>query len=240
MSIEPETLQAYNAWHAAHAETNESTAPWHEMVQRALRPDKDLSGKRVLEIGCGLGRFAVWLATQPHRPTEIYAGDFSPVAVENGKRLTLPIDSLPIQWFVGDIERLDFPDNHFDTVFSFETIEHVPHPAVAVKELARVLKPGGRLYLTTPNYLGIFGLYRIYYWMRGRKFDEGGQPICHVTMLPKTRNWVKQADLNVVKSTSIGHYLPIPGRLPLEMRWLDKLWPVSTQLGLHSMTIGEK
>ncbi len=216
MSNEQAALEAYNAWHAAHAETNDSTAPWHEMVQRSLRPEQDLKGRRILEIGCGLGRFAVWLATQPYRPSEIHAGDFSPVAVENGRKLPMPSDSHPIAWFVGDIERLDFPDNHFDTVFSFETIEHVPHPPLAVKELARVLKPGGRLYLTTPNYLGIFGLYRIYSYLRGRKFDEGGQPICHVTMLPRTRSWVKQAGLRVVKSTSIGHYLPIPGRFHFE------------------------
>lgn len=46
---------------------------------------------------------------------------------------------------------LPFPDAHFDVVFSVEGIEHFENPWIFVKELCRVLKPGGRLYLTTPN-----------------------------------------------------------------------------------------
>ena len=240
MTTQQEALEVYNQWHATHSETNASNAPWHAMVQRELRPDIDLRGKRVLEIGCGLGRFAVWLATQSARPSEIWAGDFSPVAVENGRKLLLPEGSQSINWFVGDIENIDQPDNSFDTVFSFETIEHVPTPAKAVIELARVLKPGGRLYLTTPNYLGIFGLYRVYCYLRGKTFDEGGQPICHVTMLPKTSRWVRDSHLRVIQSDSTGQYLPIPGRFPLKLNWLDRVRPVARHFGLHSMIIGEK
>ncbi len=193
-------------------------------------PEDDLKDKRVLEIGCGLGRFAVWLATQPNRPREIFAGDFSPVAVDNGRKLPIEAGSQAIEWFVGDIESLEFEDNSFDTVFSFETIEHVPNPPRAVQELARVLKPGGRLYLTTPNYLGTFGLYRTYCYLRGRKFDEGGQPICHLTLLPKTRRWVQMANLRIVKSRTTGHYLPLPGRTPMDLKWLSRLGILSTPL----------
>jgi SAM-dependent methyltransferase len=46
---------------------------------------------------------------------------------------------------------LPFPSNSFDYVFSLEGIEHFPSPWVFIMELCRVLKPGGKLYISTPN-----------------------------------------------------------------------------------------
>src|SRR5262249_27760351 len=82
-----------------------------------------------------------------------------------------------------------------DTVISCETIEHVPDPSRAVAELAQVLKPGGRLFLTTPNYFGPFGLYRAYLRLRRRRFTEVGQPINQLTLLPRTLRWIRRAGL---------------------------------------------
>ena len=48
---------------------------------------------------------------------------------------------------------LDFPDNEFDAIICFETLEHIYPPDVFVQELGRVLKPGGELLLTCPNVL---------------------------------------------------------------------------------------
>jgi ubiquinone/menaquinone biosynthesis C-methylase UbiE len=51
----------------------------------------------------------------------------------------------------GDATRLSFGDAVFDAVLSFETLEHVPDARAMVRELRRVLRPGGRLILSTPN-----------------------------------------------------------------------------------------
>ena len=48
---------------------------------------------------------------------------------------------------------LPFNDNEFETILNFETIEHMPQPDEFIQELARILKPGGHLVLTTPNIL---------------------------------------------------------------------------------------
>lgn len=125
-------------------------------------------------------------------------------------------------------------------MISCETIEHVPDPPLAVRHLAQVLKPRGRLYLTTPNYLSMIGLYWAYCWVRGKKFDEGGQPICHLTMVPKTRTWVRAAGLQVVETDTRGQYLPFPSRPPIRVNWLEHPHVLMRWFGLHSLVVGQK
>ncbi len=56
-----------------------------------------------------------------------------------------------IEFRVGDVESLPFPDASFEAIVSFETIEHVDAPGRAIAEFRRLLRPGGRLVLSTPN-----------------------------------------------------------------------------------------
>jgi len=63
------------------------------------------------------------------------------------------------------IHPLPFPDAHFDYVFSIEGIEHFENPWTFTRELCRVLKPGGRLFLSTPNTFSVDA--RIKYLMSG-------------------------------------------------------------------------
>jgi 2-polyprenyl-3-methyl-5-hydroxy-6-metoxy-1,4-benzoquinol methylase len=210
------------------------------MVKAHLSAGADLVGKRVLEIGCGRGGFACWLASQPASPREMVAADFSPSAVQKGKRFAAERGLTGIRWEVMDIEAIAHEDGSFDTVISCETIEHVPNPQKAVQELSRILRPGGRLFLTTPNYMGLPGLHRIYVGLTGRTYTEEGQPINNFMLLPRTRRMVVKAGLKVKVVDGIGHYLPFPGRPPIEMPALNNPRFLMRWTGLHSLTVGEK
>jgi hypothetical protein len=94
--------------------------------------------------------------------------------------------------------------------------------------------------MTTPNYFGPFGLYRAYLRLRGRRYTEGDQPICHFTFLPRSVLWARRAGFHVQAVDAIGHYVLRPGRLPSEpdvLRRLERwLWPI----GLHSIVVATR
>jgi 2-polyprenyl-3-methyl-5-hydroxy-6-metoxy-1,4-benzoquinol methylase len=213
---------SYDEWHSSLDVDAEATDPWHLLVRRYLDPARDLIGRRVIEIGCGRGGFSCWMARSADPPPDIVAIDYSPVAVEKGRMYATASGLASITWQRGDIQAIDQPDASFDTAISCETIEHVADPQRAVMELARVLRPGGTLFLTTPNYLGFFGLYRAYLRLRGRRFTEVGQPINQLTLLPLTLRWVRRAGLRPGIIAGEGHYLLIPGRQPRRVHWLDR------------------
>ncbi len=231
---------AYEAWHDRLPVEGETDTPWHRLVRGWLRPARDLVGKRILEIGCGRGGFACWLASQKERPSELVASDFSISAIQKGRAFADEHGISGIRWEIGDIQAIAHPDASFDTVISCETVEHVREPRRALCELARVLRPGGRLFLTTPNYLGTLGLYRIYLRLRGRIFTEEGQPINKLMLLPVTRVWVARTGLRIRAVDAVGHYLPFPGRPPIEIPVLNSPRIVTRWLGLHSLIVAEK
>jgi len=121
----------------------------------------DLAGLRLLDVGCGTGRFS---ERARQRGAEVVALDLGP----NLLRQTLArADVRPV---VGDGLRLPFKDASFDVVVSSEMIEHTTNPAAAVGEMARVLKPGGRLALTCPNKVWLW-LVRLATAVKLRPFD---------------------------------------------------------------------
>jgi ubiquinone/menaquinone biosynthesis C-methylase UbiE len=99
----------------------------------------DLSGKRVLEVGCGHGGGASYLM-RTLRPASYTALDLNRAAVAFCRRM----HNLPGVDFVhGDAEMLPFPDRAFDAVINVESSGAYPHFARFLGEVARVLRPGG-------------------------------------------------------------------------------------------------
>ena len=109
----------------------------------ALIPYDELAGRDVLEIGCGTGVHARLLAEAGARLTAV---DLTPTAVELTRR-RLELHGLDADVREADAERLPFPDASFDFVWSWGVIHHSQSTDAVVREIARVLRPGGRLAL---------------------------------------------------------------------------------------------
>lgn len=93
---------------------------------------------RVLDLGCGVGHSFTELA-----PRETVGVDLSPEALAGQARET----------HAADMRALPFADGSFASVLSVQSIEHVPDPENVLREVVRVLEPGGTAIFVTPNRL---------------------------------------------------------------------------------------
>ena len=228
---------AYDVWHGHHHVDRETDTPWHRLLFTYLDVARDVTDRQVLEIACGRGGLACRLAAL--HPAQLIAADFSITALVKGREFAQAIGQSSISWSVSDLHALPMKDQAFDTVISCESIEHLEHPRTACKEFARILRPGGRLYLTTPNYLGLLGLYRGYVRLKGKPFTEGGQPINRFMLLPLTCAWLRRAGLRIRAVDAIGHYLPWPGRPPINYPGLESVRALRW-FAHHSLIVAEK
>lgn len=230
------SLAAYEEWHCGLETNSGADSPWHRLIQRHLNPHRDIEGRHLLEIGCGRGGFALWLAQHNARPTKVIAADFSRTAIAIARKRSGD-QPKNLHWMVQDIQDIGLPENTFDTIFSCETIEHVPSPTRAVRELARVLKPGGRLFLTTPNYMNAMGLYRCYLRLFGRTFRECGQPINTFTTIPRTLMWIRRAGLDCKVVDGTLHPFPLPGRPPLKLVFVERAGTLAKYVALQPLIL---
>jgi SAM-dependent methyltransferase len=110
------------------------------------------NGERLLEVGCGSGAFTIGAARRGYRAVGLSWDEANQaVALERAKLCGVDDIAFPIQ----DARQLDQQAafaGQFDVVLCFETIEHILDDRKLMRDMARCLKPGGRLLLTTPNY----------------------------------------------------------------------------------------
>ncbi len=130
--------------------------------QRAFRclEDLDFQTAKVADVGAGRGHFSFLLGEhlrhQGIEPTEhIFPCDLIPASFE--------CDSLQCQPILED-GRLPFDDNSLDAAISIEVVEHVEDQFAFLREMARIVKPGGLVIVTTPNTLNANSRIRNLVW----------------------------------------------------------------------------
>ncbi len=109
--------------------------------------------RRVLDAGCGPGQFTI-LAAEALPSLEIWGIDIAPTMIELAREhATASAASDRLHFQVADVARLPFPDGHFDAALSSGSIKHWPDPVAGLRELHRVLAPGGRAFIGEMNRL---------------------------------------------------------------------------------------
>jgi SAM-dependent methyltransferase len=128
----------------------------HEsLAENVFGPGKfDLTGcRRILDAGCGNGRYLKAMRKFAGPDAEFCGCDLSEKMLERAARRFK--DRAPAL-LAADVTRLPYADNSFDAVVCGWVLEHLPDPALGVKELARVLRPSGKMLLmvTETNLFG--------------------------------------------------------------------------------------
>jgi ubiquinone/menaquinone biosynthesis C-methylase UbiE len=159
--VTPEQLAAAEAglaeqrWHKPTIELGvaEGYAKWAEGYDAEANPlvsleepltlevIGDVAGKDVLDVCCGTGRYAIRLAQAGARVSAIDASE-EMSAIARGKRDEL---GLEVDLRLGEMACLPFDSASFDLVVCALALCHVPDLGLPIKEMARVLRPGGRL-----------------------------------------------------------------------------------------------
>lgn len=102
-------------------------------------------GQRVLDVACGTGVVAI---TAAGRGAMVTGLDLTPELLARAKE-NAAILQMEVTWIEGDAETLQFPDGTFDVVLSQFGHMFAPRPAVAIQEMLRVLRCGGRIAFST-------------------------------------------------------------------------------------------
>ena len=114
---------------------------WRRLAVKLAAPPRDGT---VLDVGCGTGDLSLELARHPLR--RVVGVDLAPGMVERGlRKVARRASAERVQLGLGHALRLPFPDNTFDCALTAFTLRNVSDVSVALAEMRRVTRPGGRI-----------------------------------------------------------------------------------------------
>ena len=113
----------------------------HVELPLMLRALSVPTGGDLLEVGCGRG-VALPVLNERLRPSSLTGVDVDPVALADARSHAAERGAT-VRLERADVRRIPFDDASFDVVFDFGTCYHIAHPSQALREIVRVLRPGG-------------------------------------------------------------------------------------------------
>ena len=211
----------YDAWHRrlfeAAPEHDDASSPWYRLVREKIGA---VSGLRVLEVACGRCDFVGELCASG---ADVTGCDFSLEALRIGTtKLSARAAGRQATLVQAEVQRLPFATCSFDIVISCETIEHVPDVLASLREMHRVTRAGGRLFLTTPNYANLMGLYGLYARVRHPQRRDD-QPFDRRQWFLQVRREVRRAGFRILGSDGTVHQVPslFGGRSPMSFPGIE-------------------
>lgn len=118
------------------------------LAGQVLKPNAfDITGcKRILDAGCGNGRHCNYILRRADADAFIGAFDLSQRMLKRAHRR---LKSKRVHYVAADLTRLPYADGFFDAVVCGWVLEHLPDPRPGLSELARILRPGGKMLVMT-------------------------------------------------------------------------------------------
>lgn len=196
------------------------------VTTRLIRQQLGTTFQRILVVGCGSGFEAVVFAQKFKGEVvgiDLDTSAFSPWAVKQ------------VDLRKGDATNLEFPDNHFDLVYSFHVLEHISQFPKAITEMARVLTDRGGIFIGTPNrarligYLGsetatwcqrlVWNWYDTKARWQGRFENKYG---AHAGFLPRELKIELERVFSQIDEITIPYYLELYEKHPRLVRFIDR------------------
>jgi ubiquinone/menaquinone biosynthesis C-methylase UbiE len=124
----------------------DATRPDEARIWRSLMHLQPLQGSAFFDLGCGAG-WAARLALSEGKASKVAGLDFSITGLKLARQHTPQI-----LWLQGDGTALPLADQSFDRLFCNGSLEHFPDIRRGIREIVRILKPGGRAVVIVPNF----------------------------------------------------------------------------------------
>lgn len=231
--VEHYTREYFEKWNYADRGLGKYSMYWFarryyaDLARRYAPPGR----VRLLEMGCGLGHLLGLLQDD----FDCVGIDLIDYSVEQ-TRINAP-RATAIQMSADDLST--FEDESFGVVVALHLVEHLPDPAFTIREVSRILKPGGLWLFATPH--PDYALRRF----KDRENDAIGKDKTHINVRPpqQWRTWCEQAGFSMVKHFGDGlwdvPYLPVlPRPIQFGLFGLPALFQVVTRTTYTPLAFG--